>query len=89
MEVFWSVVLVAIVAAPVGIILVYSFMFQPWIAHRERMAKLQKGSQPELADRMLKLEQEVVRLRTIVDPLFQQGEKPPLSTDIKKLSSSN
>jgi hypothetical protein len=89
MVVFWSVILVATVATPVGIFLVYSFIYQPWIGHRERMAKIQKGSQPELADRMLKLEQEVARLRSIVDPLFQQDERPPLSTDIKKPSSSN
>ena len=96
MEVFWFVV----VFAPPALILAYTFIFVPWIAHRERMAKIQQGIDPdnksrmskatsELVDRVLKLEQEVTRLRAISDPLFQSDEEPLVSTDIKKPSSSN
>jgi hypothetical protein len=89
--------MMAVFAGPFAVAIY--FILTTWFAHRERMAKIQQGIDPgdksrtskatsELADRMLALEQEVVRLRAISDPLFQGDEKPLLSTDIKKPPTS-
>jgi len=70
------------------------FTATAWFAHRERMAKIQQGidpnqvrdgaSQPELADRVLALEQEVARLRVPSESLSRGDGQPPLSTEFKK-----
>ncbi|HBI42725.1 MAG TPA: hypothetical protein DDY78_07695 [Planctomycetales bacterium] len=78
----------AAVVASIAFACAIYYIATAWFAHRERMAKIQQGidpnqvrdrtSPPELADRVLALEQEVARLRAPSESLSQGDGKPPL-----------
>ena len=84
----------AAMAASAACACVVYYTMIAWFAHRERMAKIQQGGDPnrvggeatlsELADRVIALERELDRLRGPGAPLLPGEGKPPIATEIKK-----
>jgi hypothetical protein len=84
----------AAMAASLACAFVVYYSLIAWFAHRERMAKIQLGidpdrrggevNLPELADRLLALEREVERLRAPERSPPLGGDKPPVSIEITK-----